>query len=289
MLASLAGAAAERIFLDAARTLGYDPRAFDDETAYRSTVHVQIGLFLCGAICATELEACGVRPALVAGHSVGAYAAAFAARAIALEPALRGVELRARTMERLFPQGYGMGVCAGLASQQVRELVVRAQARGAQLYLANVNAETQCVISGADDALDEALQQCASFGARRAERLPVAVPSHCALLAPVAAALHAYYDGARVEAPACTYVSSMTGRVMRSGDEIRDDLCEGVAREVRWIDAARLIGELGVTMVIESVPGRVLTDLFEPSFGARREPMDGRTVRSICALAQRFR
>jgi malonate decarboxylase epsilon subunit len=290
MLAALAGStASERIFEQAHAILGYDARAFDDERAQRSTVHVQIGLFLCGAICAATLIDADVRPAIVAGHSVGAFGGAVAANAIQFDAALRTIVVRARAMERLFPSGYGMAVCAGISTADVRSIVAQHRTNGESVFVANVNAETQTVIAGSDAALDAVIRVCAQRGARRAERLPVAVPSHCELLEPVAAELRGVLSEDECSTPSCVDLSGMSGRAMRTGAEVRADLCGGVAREVRWIDVARLIDELGATLTIECIPGRVLTDLFEPGARARHEFMDGMSLHSIVALARRER
>ena len=279
---------AQRTFDDAARVLGYDPRERDDEASLRSTVHAQIGLFLCGVASARALQSRNAQATIVAGHSVGAFSAAVACGSLSFEDALRALAVRARTMEQLFPSGYGMGVCAGIAQASVRAIVERIRASGGTLYVANVNAPAQIAISGALDAIDEALERCRRGGARRAERLAVAVPSHCPLMLPAAAAVRERLQSAIVEAPRAGYVSAMRACLVRDGAGVIDDLCDGVAHEVRWDAAARLIEELGTKLAIEAVPGRVLTDLWESDAALRAHAMDGAPLDSSAALARRY-
>lgn len=280
--------AAERTFEAAARILGYDPRERDDEASLRSTVHAQIGLFLCGVASARALQSRDAHVTIVAGHSVGAFSAAVACESLSFDDALRAIVVRARTMERLFPAGYGMGVCAGIAQTAVRTIVEGIRASGGTLYVANVNAPAQIAISGSLDAIDEALDRCRRSGARRAERLAVAVPSHCPLMQPAAAAVRRQLQNAIVETPRIGYVSAMRAALVRDAAGVIDDLSDGVAHEVRWDAAARLLEELGTKLAIEAVPGRVLTDLWEAPGALRPHAMDGARLDSSAALARRY-
>ncbi|HTZ55356.1 MAG TPA: acyltransferase domain-containing protein [Candidatus Acidoferrum sp.] len=253
-------------FEEAQRVLGYDVRDRDDVAALASTINVQLGLLVAGVASARVLEAHNVHPDAVAGHSVGGFAAAVVTGAMQFADALLVVGERARTMERLFPSGYGMGVIAGIQERVVRE-IVRAQERaGDRVYLANVNAPTQCVIAGERDAITRALEAGTAAGARRADRLDVAVPSHCPLLAPVRARLEEVLADVRLRDPEKLYVGSVGPRVIRDAGALRDDLAAGVAHEVRWHDASTMLVEMGATMLIETIPGHVLTDLAQQAF-----------------------
>ena len=275
-------------FDEATRALGYDVRERDDVVALASTVNVQLGLLVAGVASARILEAHGVRPNAVAGHSVGGFGAAVTAGALHFIDALHVVGERARTMERLFPSGYGMGVIAGLRERDVREIVSAQEDAGAEVYVANVNAPTQCVIAGERDAVGSALEAGSAAGARRADRLDVAVPSHCPLLAPVQARLAEVLATVEVRAPNIVYVGSIGPRVIRDADTLRHDLAAGVAHEVRWHDASTMLVEMGARMLVEVVPGHVLTDLAEQAFPqVRALAFDDVGVQAIAARAAR--
>jgi malonate decarboxylase epsilon subunit len=253
-------------FAEARGVLGYDVRERDDVAALASTINVQLGLLVAGVATSRVLEAYGVQPRAVAGHSVGGFAAAVVAGAMQFADALRVVAERARSMERLFPSGYGMGVIAGIQERVVREFVGAQERTGEKVYVANVNAPTQCVIAGEHDAIGRALEAGAAAGARRADRLDVAVPSHCPLLAPVQARLEEALADVALREPQIVYVGSVGPRVICDAQALRHDLASGVAHEVRWHDASTMLVEMGATMLIEMIPGHVLTDLAQQAF-----------------------
>jgi malonate decarboxylase epsilon subunit len=262
----LASPLSEATLDEATEALGYDSRLRDDETAMRSTVTAQLALLVAGVASLRMLAIENVTPNAVAGHSVGAFAAAVGADAIDFAGALRVVHERATAMERLFPHGYGMGVIVGLTERSVRAIVDAATSHEGALFISNVNAPTQLVLSGEDGALERALAGAAAAGAHRAERLNVAVPSHCPLLAPVETHVRSVLSDVEVRAPRVPYVASVGARVIRDAASVRNDLAAGVAHEVRWHDATTTLVELGTSLFVEALPGRVLTDLAESAF-----------------------
>lgn len=270
------------VFEEAREVLGYDVRMHGDSEALRSTVDVQLGLLVLGVASSRVLAQHGVVSGAVAGHSVGGFAAAVYAQAMSFADALRVVRERARTMARLFRTGYGMGVLAGLSEHAVRALA------GDEVYVANVNAPAQCVLAGKRAALEAVLAAGRLAGARRADLLDVAVPSHCPLLAPVAARLREVLADVEVRDPRVTYVGSVGPRIIRTGNELRQDLATGVEREVRWHDASTMLVEMGATLLVEASPGHVLTDLAKQAFpSARAVAFDDTSALSVAALARR--
>jgi malonate decarboxylase epsilon subunit len=179
-------------------------------------------------------------------------------------------------------------VIAGLPENTVREIVHSVAHDGAPVYIANVNAPTQCVIAGETMALGAALEAGAHAGARRADRLDVAVPSHCPLLVPVQVRLEEVLAQIEIRDPRITYVGSVGPRVIRDARGLREDLAAGVAHEVRWHDASTMLVELGVTTTIEAIPGHVLTDLARATFPRLRAiALDDTGVSSAAAVARR--
>jgi malonate decarboxylase epsilon subunit len=197
--------------LDEANTaLGRDVLLLDSAGALRSTVAVQLSLLVAGVAMARVLAAHGAAPQMVAGLSIGAWPAAVVAGVLEFGDAVRLVELRARLMEDAYPSGYGMTAIGGLTRQQLEPLL--AQCHG-PVYLANLNAPRQLVISGSTPALDAVAALALAHGASRAERLAVPVPSHCALLD----------DQARTLAPATR--SRASARASRTSAAARHAPC----------------------------------------------------------------
>ncbi len=278
--------AAAEVFEEARDILGYDARTRNGFTERSSTVDVQIALLVCGVASARLLAANGVEARAVAGHSVGTFAAAVTAGALAFADAVRVVLERATAMETLFAGGYGMAAIVGLREAAVRSIVAAGAELGEPAYIANANGPTQFVLAGKNDALDRALVRARAAGARRADRLDVAVPSHCALLAPVQDRLESVLAGIEVRTPRIAYVGSVGARILRDARSVRADLAAGVAHEVRWCDALRTLVELDTTLLIEAVPGRVLTDLAQAAFpSVRAVSLEESSMRSLRALA----
>jgi malonate decarboxylase epsilon subunit len=250
--------------------LGCDVLDLDSPDALGSTVAAQLALLVTGVTAARVLVEEGGRPDFVAGHSVGAFAAAVVAGVLAYPDALRLVDLRARAMQEAYPLGYGMGIVVGLDERTVSRLAAESATPKDPVHAANVNAPLQVGVSGADSALERVLDLAREHGARGARRLAVPTPSHTPLMAPVAAKLERALADVPVNPPAVPYLSNVGGRALRDPEEIRDDLAASVERPVRWHDATTLLFELGVRLFVELPPGRVLTDLATAAFPEAR-------------------
>lgn len=162
----------------AREVLGAEIDSLDSPTSLRHTRAVQLSLLIAGVAWARELERRGVSPDIVSGLSIGAYPAAVVAGALDFADALRLVALRGDLMEQAYPHGYGLTAIMGLTLSQVESLV-----EGSGTWIANLNAETQIVIAGSDEAMAGVAKRALEKGASKAHRLAVSVPSHCELLA----------------------------------------------------------------------------------------------------------
>ncbi len=262
--------ATREMISQATEVLGRDVLELDTPEALGSTVATQLALLVTGTTAARILLEEGGEADFVAGHSVGAFAAAVAAGALAYPDALRLVDLRASAMQEAYPRGYGMGVVVGLEERIVSRLAAEVGIPKAPVHAANVNAPLQVSVAGAEDALERVLSLAREHGARRARRLAVPVPSHSPLMAPVAAELERALADVPMDLPAVPYLSNVGGRALRDPEEIRADLARSVERPVRWHDATSLLFELGVRLFVELPPGRVLTDLASAAFPEAR-------------------
>jgi malonate decarboxylase epsilon subunit len=247
-----------RTLAEAADVLNLDVLNLDRPDALESTVAVQVGLVAAGVAIVRALHAEGIAPDAAAGLSVGAYGAAVACGAIAFADALRLVRLRAQLMERAWPSGYGMLAVIGLSE---REVLAAIEESDAGVYVGNLNAPRQIVVSGSDAGLERLRLQALKRGARKAERLAVSVPSHCVLLDDAARELIAAASDVPFKAPVIPYVGNRGARPLRTADAIRDDLATNLRYPVRWHESTIVLGELGVNVFVEMPPGRTLTQL----------------------------
>jgi malonate decarboxylase epsilon subunit len=248
----------ERTLAEASAALGRDILVLDSAGALRSTVAVQLALLVAGVAMARVLAAHGAAPQMVAGLSIGAWPAAVIAGVLEFTDAVRLVELRARLMEDAYPSGYGMTAIGGLTRQQLEPLIARVDG---PVYLANLNAPRQLVVSGSAPALDAVAALALSHGATRAERLAVPVPSHCPLLDEQARTLACACDQVARKRPRITYVSGSAARALFDGDRIMADLAANMARPVLWADTLRHAWERGARTALEMPSGSVLTRL----------------------------
>ena len=233
----------------------------DSPASLAGTIASQLALLVCGVAAARALAARGAAPDIVAGHSVGAFAAAVAAGALEFSEAITAVMHRARRMAELFPHGYGMLAVSGLREAEVRRIAEQVTAEGHPAWLGCVNSTDQMVLTGTNAALDRSGELARARGARRAGRLHVAVPSHAPVLEPVSAELRSLLSGQPARPLTARYVTISTARPATTSAGVLDDLAVSVSRTLRWRDAFGVITELGTRFVLQLPPGRVLVDL----------------------------
>lgn len=227
--------------------LGFDP--FD--RLAEGTRTQQPALFLCSM--AQWASSDREEPLAAAGHSLGEYAALTAAGAIVFEDALRLVDARAQAMAGAAQrQPGGMVALLGGERDDVYEL---AFALG--LSMANDNAPGQIVLSGAIDAVDEAVRRADTIGCR-ARKLDVGGAFHSPLMAPAADALRQALDDTPVHEPAFPVLSNGSTRPF---EDIRSELAENLLKPVRWREILLELQSMGATDFVECGPGRVLQGL----------------------------
>lgn len=245
--------------------LGEDVRLLDSAEALQNTRAVQLCLLIAGVAAARVLSERGHRPDMVAGLSIGAYAAAVVAGALDFADAVRLVALRGELMQRAYPDGYGMTAILGLDQDGVERLLADAEG---PVYLANINAETQLVIAGSDAAMAKVAERARAQGAGCARRLAMSVPSHCELLDTPARELAAAFAKVEMRTPQVRYLSSSSARLIRDRGTLRDDLAMNMSRVVDWQATLVTAYERGVRLHLELPPGSVLTGLARRVFDA---------------------
>lgn len=264
--------AVDRTLDEVSDVLHSDVRKLDTEHCLEFSVSVQLALFAAGVATARALMEQDVRPAAVAGLSVGAFAAAVIAGVLQLRDGVELVKLRAEKMQDLFPAGYGLSAIVGLSESQVARIVESKTNQEAPVFVGNINAPRQIVIAGADAGMEKVLDEARRQGASEAVRLHVSVLSHCPLLQPVADVLRKRISSMVLRTPEVTYVANVTGHAMRTKEAIADDLVNNIAHGVRWHDATTVLQELGCNLFLEMPPGHVLSDLA------------GKNLEGICSI-----
>jgi [acyl-carrier-protein] S-malonyltransferase len=201
----------------------------------------------------------GSQPVAMAGHSLGEYSALVSAGAIDFADAVRLVRVRGQLMQAAVPLGAGaMAAILGLDESEVARCCADTDGVVAP---ANINAPGQIVIAGAAAAVDAAIERCTAAGAKRAMKLSVSVPSHCALMVPAAEQFSSALATTRIVTPQVPVVQNVDASAPNDPDQIRRNLVAQLSQPVRWIQCVeRMIGQ-GVTTLVECGPGKVLGGL----------------------------
>jgi [acyl-carrier-protein] S-malonyltransferase len=203
----------------------------------------------------------GPAPRLMAGHSLGEYAALVAAEALSLADGVRLAADRARYMQAAVPAGQGaMAAILGLSDAQVIAVCAQ-QSQGAVVEAVNFNAPSQVVIAGETAAVERATMAAKAAGAKRALILAVSVPSHCALMRPAAESLAQRLGEQQLRLPQVPVLHNVDVAVADGLAALRERLCEQLCRPVRWVETVQAMGAAGIRLVIEFGPGKVLTGL----------------------------
>ena len=252
-------------FGEASDTLGQDLWQLVTEgpaQELNATVNTQPVMLTAGyAVYRAWREAGGGEPDLVAGHSLGEYAALVAAGAIAFRDAVPLVRFRAQAMQEAVPLGTGaMAAILGLDDDAVRAACKEA-ALGEVVEAVNFNAPSQVVIAGHKAAVERAVEAAKGRGAKRAVLLPVSAPFHSTLLKPAAKQLAGRLESVAVTKPAIPVVNNVD--VMTEDDPLRikDALARQACQPVRWVEVIRHMAAAGITQVAECGPGKVLAGL----------------------------
>ncbi|OFZ73937.1 MAG: [acyl-carrier-protein] S-malonyltransferase [Betaproteobacteria bacterium RBG_16_64_9] len=212
----------------------------------------------------------GPEPDMVAGHSLGEYAALVVAGVLSFADCLPLVRLRARAMQQAVPEGTGaMAAVLGLEDQAVREACAEA-AQGEVVEAVNFNAPGQVVIAGHAAAVKRGVEAAKARGAKRAVLLPVSAPFHSSLMAPAARALREALAVNGVLAPRIPVIHNVDAAPHAEPDGIRDALYRQAFHPVLWSGCIRTMAASAITHVYECGPGKVLGPLSRRIVGELR-------------------
>jgi [acyl-carrier-protein] S-malonyltransferase len=258
---------AKQVFAEADDALGYALSELcfcGPETELKLTENTQ------PAILATSVAALRVletetllRPAFVAGHSLGEYSALVAVGALRFGDAVKIVRERGRLMQQAVPAGEGaMAVIMGLEMDEVGSLCVESS-QGEVVSPANFNGAGQVVIAGTKSAVSRAMALAKERGAKRILDLPVSAPFHCQLMQPAAQGLERILSGIDVQPFSVGVITNVDADVNLDVERVKSLLSEQAVRPVRWEESVKKLAELGCTRALEIGPGKVLKGLMK--------------------------
>ncbi len=278
-------------FEEADRVLGFalSRLCFEGpESELQLTANTQPAILATSVAALRPLVARGVRASWVAGHSLGEYSALVAAGALSFGDALRTVRRRGQYMQEAVPVGVGAMAAILALDLAAIEQACREAAEGEVVAPANVNSPGQVVIAGHAAAVDRAIELCKARGAKRAVKLPVSAPFHCALMKGAQDRLEVDLRAVAFGDPELPLVNNVDARLVRTGPECREGLLRQVSGAVLWQQSVERMAQAGVTTFVEVGPGTVLSGLVKKIVkGARTLGVDSpeSLAAAVAALA----
>jgi len=255
---------ARQTFEEADETLGYklSQLCFEGpEEQLRLTEITQPAILTASVAAWRVLNEKGLKPAFVAGHSLGEYSAHVAAGTLSFADAVRTVRHRGKYMQEAVPVGVGaMAAILGMEFEKVTAVCGDA-AQGQVCEPANINSPEQIVISGNTAAVERATSLADDRGAKRAKLLPVSAPFHCSLMKPAQDRLSEDLFSITFNRPAAGVVCNVDAALLQDGDRCRDALVRQVTGAVKWEQSMRVLIAQGVRTFVEVGPGKVLCGL----------------------------
>jgi [acyl-carrier-protein] S-malonyltransferase len=255
---------ARRTFEEADDALGIkiSQLCFDGpEEELRLTENTQPAILAVSVAAWRVLQEKGIKPAFVAGHSLGEYSAHVAAGTMTFADAGRTVRSRGKFMQEAVPVGTGsMAAILGMSLEAVAGVCSDA-AQSEVCEPANINSPEQIVISGHVAAVERAVVLATERGAKRAKILPVSAPFHCSLMKPAQEKLAAVLGNLQLSPPRFPVVCNVNALPVGDAESAREALVQQVTGSVRWSESMQWLIAQGVQTFVEVGPGKVLCGL----------------------------
>ncbi|RLA05944.1 MAG: [acyl-carrier-protein] S-malonyltransferase [Gammaproteobacteria bacterium] len=254
----------KKTFDEAGEALGYDMADLvlnDTDNKLNQTIYTQ-PVMLCSdiAIYRMWLDKTNLKPNLLAGHSLGEYAAVVASEVIDFKSAIILVKKRAEYMQNAVPDGIGaMAAIIGLKDDDIINFCQQENNDDNVVEAVNFNAPGQVVIAGHKNSVIKVMEQCKTSGAKITKLLPVSVPSHCSLMKDAATKLSDDMDKIEFKSPQIKIIHNVNADIAENSSQIKLLLAKQLYSPVVWVDVMQKINLQ--KNVVEAGPGKVLTNL----------------------------
>ena len=253
-------------FAEASEAVGYDLWDLIQNgpvEKLNQTEHTQVAMLTADvAVYRLLIQQGFPQPIIMAGHSLGEYAALVCANSLSLSDAAQLVVRRGQVMQNAIPIGMGaMAAIVGLTDEQVINLCAEASTENLKVTPANFNAIGQVVVAGHTSAVEQMIDLANEAGARLAKIIPVSVPCHCPLLAEAAELFAESLAKTEFKNPSIDVISNVDLSVYYSAQHIRKQLKEQLYSPVRWVETIQMFKNRGIELIVECGPGKVLNGL----------------------------
>lgn len=253
-------------FDEASVALGFDLwEITQDESRLHQTKFTQPALLTASIaiwrIIAPKLEAQGLKPAYLAGHSLGEYSALVASGVLELGDAVKLVHERGKLMtEAVAMMDTQMAAVLGLDDEQVASLCDDAKENAGIVNPANFNSPGQVVVAGTAVGVAHVLSAVEALG-KKAVPLKVSVPSHCELMNPASVKLGELLSTTHFYHAQIPVIQNRHAEVHKATSDIKTALTEQLSMPVQWAKTMQALADKHIELVIECGPGNVLSNL----------------------------
>ena len=235
-------------------------------------VSYQLSVFAGSIDLLYRVREAGIEPDVVAGHSLGEYAAAHAAGSLGLTDGVRLVAERDRLMGEASRENPG-GMVA-LIGADPDDVARAAEETGGIVVAANFNTPRQTVVSGQIDALGEVAERVRG----RKVKLEVSGAFHSPLMSGAAREMDALLGEVELEEPEIPMVGATDGAVLTTADEVRGALRNQMLSPVRWVAVVERLLDLGVREIFEAGEDGTLTRMLRDF---KRKDVEGRMAGEV--------
>lgn len=200
-----------------------------------------------------------LKPASVAGHSLGELSALTASGALSFSDGLKLVRTRGELMKRageLNPGG--MAAILGVDIPTLDKVCAEASREDEIVQVANDNCPGQVVVSGHKPALERAMEGAKAAGAKRALPLAVSIAAHSPLMASIQEEWNAAVDACPMERPIIPVIGNVHANALLTADELSADIQAQMQSRVRWTESVERMSGSGIQAFVEAGSGEVL-------------------------------
>ncbi len=255
---------AKKLFEHANEVLGFrlsDLMFTGTEAELKKTDVAQPALFLHSIVAFRSID--GLKPDMVAGHSLGEFSALVANGTLSFDNALELVAIRARAMQHACEiNPSAMAAVLALSDEVVEKICKDVQDETGEIVVpANYNCPGQLVISGSNKGVEIANERLKAAGARKTIMLQVAGAFHSPLMEPAREELLKAIEGINFHTPVCAVYQNVVARAVMDKEEIKQNLIDQLTGAVRWTQSVQAMIADGASKFTEVGPGRVLQGL----------------------------
>ncbi len=255
---------AKKIYEEASNISGIDIKKLcfeGPEEELNKTENTQIAILTTSLAILEVLKSKGIEADIATGLSLGEYGALIYSGMISFKDGIKLIQKRGYYMGNLLPnETYAMAAVIGLDSEKIEEVCKEISKEDKFIVIANYNCSVQTVISGEEEAIEEAMEKLKEVGAKRVLKLNTSGPFHTIKLEKAKEAYEKELETVSFQvSDKVKVIKNIDGTYYHINDNIKEILANHIISPVRFDKAIKLMEEEQVEEYVEIGPGRTLT------------------------------